>query len=95
LQSVQADAKALHATVSAEQAASRSVAIQRERLRSGETSYLSVLTAEQSWQMARIASIQARAARLADTAALFQAVGGGWWNRSDSLVSTYPPNESR
>lgn len=95
LQSVQADAKTLHATVSAEQAASRSVAIQRERLRSGETSYLSVLTAEQSWQMARIASIQARAARLADTAALFQAVGGGWWNRSDSLVSTYPPNESR
>jgi len=95
LQSVQADAKTLQATVNAEQAASRSVAIEREKLRSGEASYLSVLTAEQTWQMARIASIQARAARLADTAALFQAVGGGWWNRSDSLVSTFPSNQPR
>ena len=95
LQSVQADAKTLQAAVNAEQAASRSVAIERERLRSGEASYLSVLTAEQTWQMARIASIQARAARLADTAALFQAVGGGWWNRSDSRVSTFASNQPR
>jgi NodT family efflux transporter outer membrane factor (OMF) lipoprotein len=87
LQSVQADAQTLQSAVDAEQAASRSMAIERAKLRSGETSYLSVLNAQQSWQMARIASIQARAARLADTAALFQAVGGGWWNRSDSLAS--------
>jgi outer membrane protein TolC len=85
----------LQAAVNAEQAASRSVAIQREKLRSGEASYLSVLSAQQTWQMARIASIQARAARLGDTAALFQAVGGGWWNRSDSLVSTFPSNQPR
>jgi len=71
------------------QATGTSLAIARERLRSGEASYLSVLTAQQTWQTARIASIQARAARLADTAALFQAVGGGWWNRSNSLVSTF------
>jgi outer membrane protein TolC len=95
LQSVQADAKTLQAAVNAEQAASRSVAIQREKLRSGEASYLSVLSAQQTWQMARIASIQARAARLADTAALFQAVGGGWWNRSDSLGSTFASNQPR
>jgi NodT family efflux transporter outer membrane factor (OMF) lipoprotein len=95
LQSVQADAKTLQAAVNAEQAASRSVAIQREKLRSGEASYLSVLSAQQTWQMARIASIQARAARLADTAALFQAVGGGWWNRSDSLGSTLASNQPR
>jgi hypothetical protein len=31
--------------------------------------------------------VQARAARLADTAALFQALGGGWWNRQQ------PPTE--
>jgi NodT family efflux transporter outer membrane factor (OMF) lipoprotein len=95
LHSVQSDANTLQLAVDAEQAASRSVAIQRERLRSGEASYLSVLTAEQTWQMARIASIQARTARLADTAALFQAVGGGWWNRSDSLVSTFASSASR
>ncbi|MEA3088353.1 MAG: hypothetical protein QOC89_6050 [Paraburkholderia sp.] len=95
LQSVQADAKTLRAAVNAEQAALRSLTIARERLRLGESSYLSVLTAQQTWQTARIASIQARTARLADTAALFQAVGGGWWNRSDSLVSTAASNESR
>ena len=27
--------------------------------------------------------VQAQAARFADTAALFQALGGGWWNRAD------------
>jgi outer membrane protein TolC len=27
--------------------------------------------------------VQAQAARYADTAALFQALGGGWWDRSD------------
>jgi hypothetical protein len=25
--------------------------------------------------------VQTRAARLSDTAALFQSLGGGWWNR--------------
>jgi NodT family efflux transporter outer membrane factor (OMF) lipoprotein len=88
LQSVQADAKTLQAAVAAEQAASRSLAIARERLRTGEVPYLSVLAAQQIYETARIVSIQARAARLADTAALFQAVGGGWWNRSDALVAT-------
>jgi outer membrane protein TolC len=94
LQSVQADAKTLQAAVSAEQAASRSLAIARERLRTGEAPYLSVLAAQQTYETARIASIQARAARLADTAALFQAVGGGWWNRSDALVATAAPARS-
>lgn len=88
LQSVQADAKTLEASVAAEQAASRSLDIARRKLQTGEIAYLSVLTAQQSYETAHVAAIQARAARLADTAALFQAVGGGWWNRSDALVSS-------
>ena len=28
--------------------------------------------------------VQAEANRFADTAALFQALGGGWWHRSDA-----------
>ncbi|MGF6674347.1 NodT family efflux transporter outer membrane factor (OMF) lipoprotein [Paraburkholderia sp. WSM4174] len=88
LQSVQADAKTLEASVAAEQAASRSLEIARRKLQTGEIAYLSVLTAQQSYETAHVAAIQARAARLADTAALFQAVGGGWWNRSDALVSS-------
>ena len=50
---------------------------------SGGASYLQVLSAEQSYQTASIALVKARAQRYADTAALFQALGGGWWNRND------------
>ena len=42
-----------------------------------------MLNAEQGYQQARLALVQAEAARYADTAALFQALGGGWWQRSD------------
>jgi len=44
---------------------------------------VALLTAEQTALQARVALVQARANRLADTAALFQALGGGWWNRDD------------
>jgi outer membrane protein TolC len=40
--------------------------------------YLAVLDATRQYQQARIGLIQARAARLADTAALYAALGGGW-----------------
>src|SRR5260221_14053263 len=51
----------------------------------GQVGYLSLLTAEQTYQTAVVSLVQARANRYADTAALFQALGGGWWNRSDIL----------
>ncbi len=49
----------------------------------GYASYLALLNAEQTYQQARINLVQAQANRYADTAALFQALGGGWWNRAD------------
>jgi len=49
----------------------------------GQVGYLSLLTAEQTYQTAVVGLVQAQANRYADTAALFQALGGGWWNRSD------------
>jgi outer membrane protein TolC len=42
-----------------------------------------VLNAEQAYNTAALSSVQARANRYADTAALFQALGGGWWNRNE------------
>jgi outer membrane protein TolC len=39
-----------------------------------------LLSAQQADQQARISLIQAQANRFADTAALFQALGGGWWH---------------
>jgi len=59
------------------------VEITRMQLQFGAVNYLSLLTAQNTYQTALIALVQAQAARYADTAALFQALGGGWWNRED------------
>ena len=55
----------------------------RQQYQSGYASYLALLSAEQAYQQAVINLVQAQANRYADTAALFQALGGGWWNRAD------------
>jgi NodT family efflux transporter outer membrane factor (OMF) lipoprotein len=84
LVALQSDADALQAAVKSERTAARSVEIAQGQLRLGEGSYLSVLTAEQLYQTSRNALVQAQARRLSDTAALFAALGGGWWNRDDA-----------
>jgi len=83
LQAVKSDAEAVKASVVAEQAAAQSLAIARRQLELGDISYLALLNAEQTYQQASITLVQALSNRYADTAALFQALGGGWWNRSD------------
>jgi outer membrane protein TolC len=55
----------------------------RRQWQDGYAGYLALLSAEQADQQSRINLVQARASRLADTAALFQALGGGWWHRGD------------
>jgi len=55
----------------------------RKQFQSGYANYLALLNAEQAYQQAAIGLVQAQANRYADTAALFQALGGGWWNRTD------------
>ena len=59
----------------------------RQQMETGNANVLLLLNAQQTYQQAVIQVVQARAARLADTAALFQALGGGWWNRHE------PPTE--
>jgi len=83
LHALQSDAETLKAAVAAERAASKSLEIARRQLQLGAIGYLGLLTTENTYQTALIALVQAQAARYADTAALFQALGGGWWNRED------------
>ncbi len=83
LSALQNDAVALQKAVAAENAANRSLTIARRRLELGDINYLLVLTAQQTYLQALITRVQAQANRFADTAALFQALGGGWWNRQD------------
>jgi len=77
------DAMALKAQSDAETAALATLDIARKQVRYGATSYLSLLNAQRQYHLARILLVQAQAVRFADTAALFQALGGGWWNREN------------
>jgi NodT family efflux transporter outer membrane factor (OMF) lipoprotein len=78
LHAVDADARALQAALAAQQAAQKSLAIATRQWELGAAGHPAVLQAQQGYQQAAIALVQARAARYADTVALFQALGGGW-----------------
>ena len=86
LYALQGDADALAAQTIAEDTASHSLLLVQAQYKSGGASIVQVLSAEQAQQNAAVALVKARAQRFADTAALFQALGGGWWNRSDVLA---------
>jgi NodT family efflux transporter outer membrane factor (OMF) lipoprotein len=81
LHALQADAQALKASAEAERAAKSAFDLARQQREIGTINFVAVLNAEASYQQAEIGLVQARANRYADTAALFQALGGGWWNR--------------
>jgi NodT family efflux transporter outer membrane factor (OMF) lipoprotein len=83
LVALQRDAETLAADLAAQVTAANSLTVARAQFAAGGGTYLNVLTAEQSDQSARLTLVSARAARFTDTVALFQALGGGWWNRHD------------
>jgi NodT family efflux transporter outer membrane factor (OMF) lipoprotein len=83
LAAIEQDAGALKAAAASADAAKLTLDLSQRQYKAGYAAYLSVLTAEQAYQQARIALVQAQAGRYADTVALFQALGGGWWNRAD------------
>jgi outer membrane protein TolC len=76
LHALDTDADALQAAVRAEGAAQKSLDVVRRELELGSVSSVALLVAEQNYQQAVIASVQARVNRYSDTAALFQALGG-------------------
>jgi NodT family efflux transporter outer membrane factor (OMF) lipoprotein len=83
LTALEQDAEGLKAAATAEQAAEVTLDLSQRQYKDGYASYLSLLSAEQSYQQARINLVLAQANRYVDTAALFQALGGGWWHRVD------------
>jgi NodT family efflux transporter outer membrane factor (OMF) lipoprotein len=87
LRALESDAKAVNAQAAAVRAAADSLAASRRQFHVGAISYLSLLTAEQTYQQGLISLVQAQASRFSDTAALFQALGGGWWHRADVMAS--------
>lgn len=81
LRALDSDAATLKAQAEVESLARESLDLSTRQYQLGGVSYLVLLDAQRTYQQARIALVQAQAARYADTAALFQALGGGWWNR--------------
>jgi len=94
LHAIDADARALAATERAERAAAHSLDVAKRQLALGDLSESAMLNSELAWQQTALALVQARAARYADTVALFQSLGGGWWHRKDAEAVAASPSSS-
>jgi NodT family efflux transporter outer membrane factor (OMF) lipoprotein len=88
LRALEFDALTLAAATNAEHAAKLSLDITRRRLAAGDAGILDILNAEATYQTALLTQTTARAQRYSDTAGLFQALGGGWWNRDAQNLPT-------
>jgi len=91
LRALQNDADALKAARDFERASKISLDLATQQLQTGQTNILLLLAAQTTYQQSVIALVQAQANRLSDTAALYQALGGGWWNRDD--LAPKPPTD--
>jgi NodT family efflux transporter outer membrane factor (OMF) lipoprotein len=83
LTALEQDAEAVKAAAAAVDAAKVTLDLAQRQWQNGYSAYVALLSAEQAAQQSRITLLQAQANRYADTAALFQALGGGWWHRAD------------
>jgi outer membrane protein TolC len=91
LRAIEKDAVTLRAQERAARTANDSLALASEQFKAGAITYLTLLNAQRAQRQALIGLVQAQAARYADTAALFQALGGAWWNRQDVAPPPCPP----
>ena len=83
LAAIQHDAEALRSISAAANAAKTSLDLSRLQYKDGYSGYLAVLNAEQAYAQSRLSLVQAESDRFTDTAALFQALGGGWWHQAE------------
>ena len=81
LRALEYDAQSLKIQLDAERTAKKVFELNEQKYRLGAINYIVLLNANRDYQRALINRIQAQALRLGDTALLFQALGGGWWNR--------------
>jgi len=84
LTQVNYDAQTLETQRDALESARASLDLIQKQYDIGSVDYVALLNAQQTYQTARLGMVRAVAARYTDTVALFQALGGGWWNRKDA-----------
>jgi len=95
LRALQYDAETLVAQNQAADAAKNSLDLARSQFKEGAISYLTLLDSERQYEQTDLSLIQAQAARYADTAALFQALGGGWWNQPQTAKDSKNTREKK
>ncbi len=95
LRALQADARAVDAAITAERSAARNIELVRFQVEQGQANIAILLAAQQAYLQISLARVDAEASRLADTAALFQALGGGWWNKPISAIRELRPEEAQ
>jgi NodT family efflux transporter outer membrane factor (OMF) lipoprotein len=86
LRALDTDAAALVAQGQTEAYAKQTLDLTQAQYRLGAVSAVALLDAQRQYASAHVNLVIAEADRLSDTAALFQALGGGWWNRSEPLA---------
>jgi NodT family efflux transporter outer membrane factor (OMF) lipoprotein len=84
LLALQSDARGLKLQLKAESLARQTQDLVQHQFNLGAASFLTLLNAQQQYRQSHIGVVQARATLLADSAALFQAMGGGWWQRDNA-----------
>ncbi len=96
LRALEADARNLRAEAVAEDLAVevRSTSAKKQ-FAAGGISHVQFLIVERQYSQAHQSRVQAQAARYSDSAALFQARGGGWWNRKDQEEKVTASSEQR
>jgi NodT family efflux transporter outer membrane factor (OMF) lipoprotein len=72
------DAELTQVAVDGADTANRALSLAERSFAAGGTSYLQLLSTEQSAERARLGAVLAQSARLTDTVALYQALGGAW-----------------
>jgi len=90
LRALQADARTLNAAIAAERSAQQNIDLVRKQVERGQVAVALLLAAQQAYLQTSLARVQAQASQFADSVALFQALGGGWWNRA----AAQPPQEA-
>ena len=86
LRALETDARTLQTQAQAEASAKAALGLIGKQYELGAISYPELLIAQRDYQKTWINVITAQAQRYADTAALFQALGGGWWNRKSTFL---------
>ena len=84
LAALEQDALGLQQAAKAAVAAQVTLDLSQRQVKDGYAGYLTLLSAEQAYQQAQITLVEAQANRYSDTAALFQALGGGWWHDAEA-----------